>query len=150
MKRGTGTGEEPAHLIKGIIAAHGAHAARVRNGANRAVDPITIPDELKTGILPLPREPEPGEDAIDAEDEQVGVIAAFDPTTGELTIDTIGGPSLTGVVVEETEIDADLTVGSIDDLIPGRGVSEAELALDSSGLVWEGIELARLNGDSIT
>jgi hypothetical protein len=54
-----------------------------------------------------PRDGDSDDDGIDDSDEGAGTIASFDPATGELTIDTFGQGTATGLVTDVTEISCD-------------------------------------------
>jgi hypothetical protein len=54
-----------------------------------------------------PRDGDSDDDGIDDSDEGAGTIASFDPATGELTIDTFGQGTSTGLVTDVTEISCD-------------------------------------------
>ncbi len=65
-------------------------------------DAINNRDEYRGGTDP--READSDSDGIDDGDEGAGTIAAWDPETGELTINLFGGDTVTGTVTDETEI----------------------------------------------
>jgi len=54
-----------------------------------------------------PRDDDSDDDGIEDGDEGSGTIAAFDPATGELTINVMNGGSVTGRVTDATEIKCD-------------------------------------------
>ncbi|MDX6583456.1 MAG: hypothetical protein QOI10_2640 [Solirubrobacterales bacterium] len=52
-----------------------------------------------------PRDADTDGDGIPDGEEGAGTITAWDPDTGELTINTFGGESVTGTVTDETQIE---------------------------------------------
>ena len=52
-----------------------------------------------------PRDEDTDGDGIDDGDEGAGTITAWDPDTGELTINMFGGDTVTGTVTDDTEIE---------------------------------------------
>ena len=61
-----------------------------------------------------PRDHDSDDDGIDDGDEDAGRISSFDPSTGELVINTFSGDPVSGMVTDETEIRCD-TEGPGDD-----------------------------------
>ena len=147
-----------------------------------------------------PRDDDSDDDGIEDGDEGSGTIAAFDPATGELTINVMNGGSVTGRVTDATEIkcddgddrgdedgdgrggdddgtddhghgdrvarsgdddpvddedpaddeessdddgEGDESECTVDDLVLGAAVHEAELEIEGGDAVWEEIELLR-------
>ena len=54
-----------------------------------------------------PRDADSDDDGIEDGDEDAGRISSFDPSTGELVINTFSGGPVTGMVTDETEIRCD-------------------------------------------
>jgi len=65
-------------------------------------DDLVNRDEHRAGTNP--READSDSDGTDDADEGAGQIAAWDPETGELTINLFGGDTVTGTVTDETEV----------------------------------------------
>ena len=59
--------------------------------------------EFRAGMDP--RDDDSDDDGVEDGDEGAGVISAYDPATGELTIDLFGGKQVSGLVTEDTEIE---------------------------------------------
>jgi hypothetical protein len=119
-----------------------------------------------------PHDADSDDDGIEDGDEGAGTITAWDPETGNLTIDDLAGGHVTGKVTDQTEIscdngddngdedgddqggddddegdDGDETDDehdcSVADLAVGGMVQEADLELTGDGFVWEEIELLK-------
>ena len=69
-----------------------------------------------------PRDEDTDGDGIDDGDEGAGTITAWDPDTGELTINMFGGDSVTGTVTDDTEIECRNDDGAEPDT---EGIDEA-------------------------
>src|SRR5919109_301326 len=113
--------------------------------------------EFKAGMNP--RDADSDDDGVLDGDEGAGVIESFNADTGLLQIHVFAdGSTLSGTVTDDTEIECenddvdepdepgddeegDEDECTVDDLVPGRVVREAELELGAGGLVFEEIEL---------
>ncbi|HEU4803068.1 MAG TPA: hypothetical protein VFS73_07825 [Solirubrobacterales bacterium] len=71
-----------------------------------------------------PRDDDSDDDGIEDGDEGSGTIAAFDPATGELTINVMNGGSVTGRVTDATEIKCDDGDDQGDEDGDGRGADD--------------------------
>jgi hypothetical protein len=71
-----------------------------------------------------PRDDDSDDDGIEDGDEGSGTIAAFDPATGELTINVMNGGSVTGRVTAATEIKCDDGDDQGDEDGDGRGADD--------------------------
>jgi hypothetical protein len=65
-------------------------------------DNLVNRDEYRAGTNP--READTDSDGTDDASEGAGTITAWDPATGELTINMFGGDTVTGTVTDETRI----------------------------------------------
>ena len=65
-------------------------------------DKLVNRDEYRAGTNP--RKADSDNDGTDDADEGAGTISAWDPETGELTINLFGGDTVTGAVTDETKI----------------------------------------------
>lgn len=54
-----------------------------------------------------PRDEDSDDDGIEDADEGAGVVSAWDPATGALTIDLFGGSQVSGTVTDDTEIECE-------------------------------------------
>jgi hypothetical protein len=54
-----------------------------------------------------PRDADSDDDGVADADENAGTISAWDPETGALTIDVLGGGSLSGTVTDRTQIECE-------------------------------------------
>ena len=54
-----------------------------------------------------PRDDDSDNDGIEDGDEKAGTVASYNATTGELTINLLGGGSVTGFVTPDTEVECD-------------------------------------------
>jgi hypothetical protein len=54
-----------------------------------------------------PRDDDSDNDGIEDGDEKAGTVASYNGTTGELTINLLGGGSVTGLVTPDTEVECD-------------------------------------------
>lgn len=61
--------------------------------------------EFRAGMDP--RDDDSDDDGIDDGDEGAGVVSAWDPETGALTIALFGGSEVSGTVTDETEIECE-------------------------------------------
>jgi hypothetical protein len=79
-----------------------------------------------------PRDHDSDDDGVMDGGEQAGTIASFDAATGRLTIDLFGGDTLSGLVIEGTEIECeDHSSAAASSEGPGSG--EAEPGDDNGG-----------------
>ena len=76
-------------------------------------------------------------------DDPAGTISSFDADTAVLTIDLAGGGQVSGLVTDETRIEAGHGhEGSTDDLVAGTVVDDAILVLEDGKAVFAKVELA--------
>ena len=68
-------------------------------------DALNNRQEFKSGNDP--RDDDSDGDGIEDGDESSGTITAYDPATGELTINVLNGDSVTGLVTDATEVKCD-------------------------------------------
>jgi hypothetical protein len=76
-------------------------------------DNLVNRDEYRAGTNP--READSDSDGTEDADEGAGKISAWDPATGELTINLFGGDTVTGTVTDETQIQGAATEEPADD-----------------------------------
>ena len=74
------------------------------NQANRDQDRDGLENrgEFQGGMDP--RDSDSDDDGVEDGDEDAGMISSFDPSTGELVINTFAGGPVSGMVTDETEI----------------------------------------------
>lgn len=114
-----------------------------------------------------PRDPDSDNDGVEDGDEGAGTISSFQDHV--LTVDLFGGGSVSGLVTDGTEVkcdngddqgdeDGDAKNGedgdnqgegddnhacSVDNLVPGAVVQEADLELEHGQAIFEEVELAK-------